>query len=238
MLGKIYTSVAGMVKQDRRIQTNAGNISNISNIGYKRQVLFENTFHSSLYKGDKTLTRMNYDFRQGPLRQTDNLTDFAINGDALFTVKLDDGSFGYCRNGDFKIDNGTVKTRNGDTVMIRNMNTNQLEEFKLDSIYDLSIDMAGNFNLDGTDYKFEMVMFDNMQGLLYEENNVFTSYQQQPVAATDYEIIQSYVEQANVDAATEFTELLVANRGLQSNTTAFKTIDETIEKAIDQVGRG
>jgi flagellar basal-body rod protein FlgG len=236
MLGKIYTAVAGMIKQDRKIQSTAGNISNISNIGYKRQVLFENEFHTSLYRGATTLTRMNYDFNQGPLRQTDNLTDFAINGDAFFMVRLEDGTFGYTRQGDFKLDNGLVKTRNDDPIMVRNLDTNQLEEFQLASIYDLNINGVGEYNLNGTNYKIEMVTFDNLQGLLYQENNVFLT-QQQPIEATEYELIQSYVEQANVDASTEYTELLIANRSLQSNTTAFKTMDEVVEKAIDQVGR-
>ncbi len=237
MLGKIYTSVAGMIKQDRKIQSAAGNISNISNVGYKRQIVFENEFHNSIHRGANTLTRMNYDFTQGVLRQTDNLTDFAINGDAFFMVRLEDGTFGYCRHGDFKLDNGYVKTRNDDQVMIRNLDTNQLEEFQLDSIYDLSIDRSGAFNLNGTNYQLEMVTFDNLQSLQYTENNVFLT-QEQPVAATEFEVVQSYIELANVDASTEFTELLIANRSLQSNTSAFKTIDEAVEKAINQVGRG
>lgn len=236
MLGKIYTSVAGMIKQDRRIQAAAGNISNISNIGYKRQVLFENEFHTSLYKGATTLTRMNYDFTTGVLRQTDNLTDFAINGDAFFMVRMEDGTFGYCRHGDFKIDNGSVKTRNDDQVMVRNLDTNQLEDFQLESIYDLSINVNGEYNLNGTNYQLELVTFENLQSLQYTDNNVLLT-QDQPIAATEFEIIQSYVEMANVDTATEFTELLVANRSLQSNTSAFQTIDETVEKAINQVGR-
>jgi len=237
VLGKIYTSVAGMIKQDRKIQSTAGNISNISNIGYKRQVLFENEFHTSLYKGAKTLTRMSYDFSQGSLRQTDNLSDFAINGDGFFMVKMEDGTFGYCRHGDFKIDNGIVKTRNDDTVMVRNLGTNQLEEFQLDSFYGMNISGSGEYSFNGNNYQIELVTFDNLQGLLYQENNTFLTTQQ-PVVAEEYELVQSYVELANVDAATEYTELLVANRALQSNTTSFKTIDETIEKAIDQVGRG
>ena len=53
-------------------------------------------------------------YSQGSLQNTGNKLDVAIEGEGFFRVQLYDGSFGYTRDGTFKIDsNGQIVNSNG-----------------------------------------------------------------------------------------------------------------------------
>jgi flagellar hook protein FlgE len=57
-------------------------------------------------------------FSQGTINITGNNLDVAINGGGFFQVKLPDGTAGYTRDGQFKLDNqGNLKTNAGANVM-------------------------------------------------------------------------------------------------------------------------
>ncbi|NLH01658.1 MAG: flagellar biosynthesis protein FlgG, partial [Clostridiales bacterium] len=67
-----------------------------------------------------------------------------------------------------------------------------------------------------------------------ETNGMFTSQGPLNVSA-NYQLIQSSIEKSNVNMNTELTNMIAAQRSLQSCSTALKIIDSIDRKAASQI---
>ena len=106
MSGLIDSASAILTASERRVEAAAGNISNASTAGYKRQVAFVQSLERAL-RPDATDGTLHFasDFAQGNLRETGRPFDLAIFGPALF--KLRDGdAFVFSRGGAFRLGDG------------------------------------------------------------------------------------------------------------------------------------
>lgn len=124
MVSGKYSALAGAISRQQMIANVSVNLANVNTTGYKRsQVSFE-----SLLRGEQQIAQakgINYDrvrqnftdFESGPLRQTENPYDVALNGEGFFKVQGPEGAL-YTRRGDFLVDNeGTLRTTNGMAVL-------------------------------------------------------------------------------------------------------------------------
>jgi flagellar basal body rod protein FlgG len=233
----MYTTIAGIMQEERKIQGIASNISNVSTTGFKRQMVITNEYNNEKGKTPDKLTFMKYDMSQGSITQTGDIMDFAVQGNGFFRVELPDGSTGYARGGAFGInENNQLITNEGYPILAQNNTTNAYEYVVVRDVDTLSTTRTGDFNLDGTDYSFNLVDFEDYQQMERYSSNAFRT-EQEELAAGDFAIYQGYQEMSNVDAAQEFTELLIANRQLQANYNALKTVDELVQKNIEEVGK-
>lgn len=78
-------TVAGMIHKLKMIQSIAGNISNVSSVGYQRQIPESLSFESVL--GETALR----DNSQGQLKRTNNKFDLAIEGNGYFLLETEKG---------------------------------------------------------------------------------------------------------------------------------------------------
>ncbi len=103
----------------------ANNLANASTGGFRADIAQAKAMNVS---GDGyssrayTLTEIpSTDFTQGPLKQTGNELDVAINGDGWIAVQAADGSEGYTRAGELKLSAfGELQTGNGLPVLGNN----------------------------------------------------------------------------------------------------------------------
>ncbi|CAM3356210.1 flagellar basal body rod protein FlgG [Marinicrinis lubricantis] len=191
----------------------------------------------------------------GSAMTTGQVTDLRINGDGFFAVSSDvDGENSYLtRAGNFTVDaNRYLVNADGMFVLGADGAPIQLD----DDINAFTISQNGQFvviNADGTnevreDLAIGVARVTNPGGL---EKVGGSLYRLTPNAEMDAEsvldiigaagdeelgtgtIISGQLEMSNVDLTSEFTEMIVAQRGFQSNSRIITTSDEILQEIVN-----
>ena len=118
----IYTAMTGAKHILEQQATTAHNLANATTTGFKAQV---DSFRAVPILGEGMPTRafvvdatVGTDYRSGALQQTGRDLDIAVQGQGWIAVQRADGSEGYTRNGDLKInENGQLQTATGLNIM-------------------------------------------------------------------------------------------------------------------------
>ena len=266
MVRSLWTAATGMNAQQVNVDTIANNLANVNSTGYKAQVA---QFKSLLYQNLQTVTTtangdpkptsaqvglgvrnssINSIFTQGSLLDSQSDTAFAIQGDAFFALRGDDGETYYTRNGDFSWAMGTngvtlctsegypVLDSNGNQIVIPgNVNS---EKVVVDGYGQI-----GYYNLDGTYTNMNQTLgvfqFNNPAGLEKTSSSLYeaTAASGNPmneattVGLTRSQVNQKYLESSNVQVADEMVNLIVAQRAYQLNSKAITTADDMLEQA-------
>jgi flagellar hook protein FlgE len=89
-------------------------------------------------------------------------------------------------------------------------------------------------------YQITLANFSNPWGLTKEGNNLFSSnnktgeaYKYAPGVSGTGKINPNSLEQSNVDLATEFVKMIVAQRGFQANSRVITTSDEILQELMN-----
>ena len=117
----IYTAMTGAKHALEQQATATHNLANAGTTGFRAQI---DSFRAVPIVGEGLPTRtfvvdatVGSDFTSGPIQQTGNSLDVAVQGDGWLTVQMDDGSEAYTRNGALKIsENGILQTQSGMTI--------------------------------------------------------------------------------------------------------------------------
>ncbi|HCW03632.1 MAG TPA: flagellar basal body rod protein FlgG [Clostridium sp.] len=257
MIRGLYTAVSGLVTQEAKQQVITNNMANANTTGYKSDnlavkkfddVLIQNydkmsagrnvrNIIGSLSNGsriDETLT----DFTQGMLQATDKDTDFALEGRGFFTVRVTaaDGSEGvfYTRDGEFRVNNqGYLVNSSGNYVLGRNVATGALEPMEVGNSK-ISTDMNNNILLDGqVYYNFNIVDFENYQAMEKVGDNLYSG--ENPIESQAV-VKQNSLEKSNVNIINEMVNMMTVMRTFESNQKVVQSIDETLSKAVNEIG--
>ena len=104
----LYLAMNGAAQAMLAQQNNANNLANVSTVGFKATL---DSFQSNPVFGPGYLDRVystneaaGANLAPGAITTTGRQLDLAINGDGWFAVQAPDGSTGYSRRGDFRID--------------------------------------------------------------------------------------------------------------------------------------
>lgn len=252
MVRSLWTAASGMTGQQYNVDTIANNLSNVNTVGYKRQraefedLLYITTKQAGTPATEQTVvptpsqvghgTRVSSTqrmFTQGAPRETGTATDFAMFGEGFFRVLLRDGSFGYTRNGEFKIDSNKQ--------LVTNQGFRVLPELVLpeNAVADsLTVGENGRISItthDGNDLdlgQMQVHRFVNPAGLNAVGENIFK------ISAASGEAIggfpgdngfgaikQRFLESSNVEIAKEMVNMIVAQRAYEMNSKAIQTSD-------------
>lgn len=249
MLRGLYTAATNMVVQRRRVDVIANNIANMDTTGFKADTLISNAFSDMLLRqvGSSAATApsvgslnngvyaddMATNFEEGSLRQTERKADIAINGGAFFAVSTTAGER-YTRDGSFVVDSeGYLATSDGNRVA----GTNGL----------LKVGNA-NFTVDGRgDVKDEkgnavgtlkLVSFEKTSELKKAGGSLFVNASNQPAKTdTDSAVMQGYLETSNTDVTSEMLNMMSASRLFETSQRVVKMIDETLGRAVNDIGK-
>jgi flagellar basal-body rod protein FlgG len=173
-------------------------------------------------------------FTQGSLQNTGNISDIAIQGEGFFRVLLYDGTYGYTRNGAFKIDsNGQIVDSNGYRLMPEVVLP---DGFVRDSLT-ISQDGRVTVKIAGSDDpidvgQLQLYRFVNPTGLQAIGENLFkvTNASGDPIGARPGfegmgKTIHKFLEMSNVSVVQEMVNMIVAQRAYELNSKAIQTSD-------------
>ena len=178
----------------------------------------------------------------GSFQATGNKLDMAITGEmGFFKIQMPDGTFGYTRDGSFKIDsNQQVVTSNGylfepPIVLPENaiLNTLQVAEGGEVTV------KIGNDIRPTVVGQIELYRFVNPAGLQAIGKNLFkeTVASGPEIAGSPGtegmgDILQGFLEMSNVKIVEEMVAMIVAQRAYESNSKAIQTSDSMLSTAI------
>lgn len=248
MIKGIYTSALGLIPLQKRLEVIANNLANVNTTGFKRDDAFTNELISadSLFRNgsvdpsESDLKEQTYtDYSQGPLQQTSNPLDVAIDGPGFFAVQTQSGTM-LTRDGSFSLStDGTLVTRNGDPVMGLN-GPIRISDFQKMQTSKLVIDRDGTVKAGNEIYgQLRIVTPANPGQLskagsnLYELNQGGTLEVVDPSATN---VRQGYLEGSNVNPIDEMVAMIQLQSNFEAGQKAIQTQDTSLNDA-NQVGQ-
>jgi flagellar basal-body rod protein FlgG len=259
MMRSLWTAASGMIGQQFNIDTIANNLANVNTTGFKaNRPDFEDLLYQTLRVAGTPATELTVVptgiqvghgvrpaatqklFTQGSLQSTGNVTDLAIEGEGFFRVLLFDGTYGYTRDGSFKLDaNGQLVSSNGYRFLPEIILP---EGFERDTLA-ISQDGRVTVKVAGVEDpievgQVEIYRFVNPAGLTAVGENLFK------VSGATGEVIpgrpgfdgmgktiQRFLEMSNVSVVQEMVNMIVAQRAYETNSKAIQTSDNMLATA-------
>jgi flagellar basal-body rod protein FlgG len=172
------------------------------------------------------------DYAAGPVAQSGNPLDMAIDGDGFFVVNTPDGP-AYTRQGNFRLSaDGTLVTTDGFPVQgqggsIR-ISGNRIE-----------IDSKGVITVDGTQAgTISMVDFPKPYALTKIGSALFVPKNAESVPeAAKGELRQAHLEGSNVETITEMVQMIETSRYFDACQRAILSFNDMTSKAANELGR-
>lgn len=260
MLRGIYTSASGMLADQRRLDVVANNLANAGTTGFKRETTVSKSFTDFLIQrvnDDDAVSRnlppqvgrlgigtyiVNTATRltTGSLQPTGNSLDVAISGDGFFAVNTPQG-VRYTRQGSFRQNaEGTLVTPDGHEVLVDGSPV-QAEGGAL------SITADGDVMAFGQSLGRLSVVTSQELGALRKEGSGlwaqageagdFATLVTPSETAGSYQLKVGFLETSNVQSVTEMVEMMTTMRSFEANQRALQAQDETLQKAVNEVGR-
>lgn len=262
MVKGLYTAHTGMVNEQRRLDILSNNLANADTNGYKKEGTTSQTFADELaikikdtsdYSLSKRLGTMSMgvhigetytDYIQGSFKVTDNKTDFALSGEGFFAIAYTDKqgntSVKYTRDGSFVVNTqGYLVTKDGDYVLNQNaaMAGNANGRIQVNPNLPITVDelgqiyqdeqLVGNIGVvDVDDYNYLAKFGENLYDLVEGGNRI----------ASEASVEQGMLEASNVNVVSEMVNMITISRAYQAGQKVINTIDETLDKAANQVG--
>lgn len=245
MLRGLYTSASGMLAQMQRTDQLANDLANVNTNGYKRDQAVFRTFpqmlisrlernqHANGASRPQRIGRLGTgvqieeiytNLQPGALVQTENTLGFAIEGDGYFVIQTPQGQR-LTRDGAFTLNSeGMLVTYNGDFVL-GTQGPIQLQG-------QVVVAEDGTVRSDGQ--IVDELLIVSAEDVRKEGNNLFSGTF---VPAENYRIRQGFLERSNVNSIRAMIELIEATRAYEANQKAVWAQDETLGKAINEVGR-
>ncbi|EQB87789.1 flagellar basal-body rod protein FlgG [Clostridium punense] len=259
MIRGLYTATAGLITSEAKQNVIMNNIANANTSGYKSENISIKSFNEVMisnrdkFQGNRNvrnnigylsngseINERNTNFSQGLVKGTGINTDFAIEGEGFFVVQRNEAGGMknyYTRDGHFNIDgNGYLVTVNGDRVM--GYKNGQLEplyvgsgDFVCSKSGEISVEGIGRSQLAVVDFQKENNTYGN---LIKVSDNLYQG--ENPIMSTKYSISQRSLETANVNIIKEMSDMMAVMRNFESDTKVLKALDETLGKAVNEIG--
>jgi flagellar basal-body rod protein FlgG len=251
----LRTAATGMAAQDLNVQVISNNIANMNTVGFKKQ---RAEFQDLLYQTLEAAGAQSSDqgtvvptgvqigagvkagsvYRigtQGSLTQTDNQYDLAINGRGYLQVLLPTGETGYTRAGNLAVnDQGQLVTQDGYQVQPAISIPSNATSVIISKTGQVQVTQAGTA-APSVIGQLEMATFVNEGGLSAQGGNLFLETGASGPATVGTPgspgigtLTQGYTEASNVDAVTEITALIVAQRAYEMNSKVITTADSML----------
>lgn len=227
----------------KRMDTTANNLANLTTAGFKVEHVVARELSQKPATADDLPHEISFadaymlqrDFSTGPLEQTGNPLDFAIEGDGFFEVQTANGA-AYTRDGRFNLNEaGEIITRNGDPVV------GDGGPITVDPTGGaLTVSREGSISQDGVVLgKMKVVKFETPGALERVGSNLWKATDQQPTPAdpTMTRVVSGMVEGSNVNAVLELTEMIEVSRAYTSIAKMIAQSDELRGTSIDKLAR-
>jgi flagellar basal-body rod protein FlgF len=221
----LYIAASGMLAEQIRQDQIANDLANASTPGYKADRTAQRTFGDLLLANSATgatvgpqstavqVDKIETDFSAKPARDTGEPLDFAITGDGFFAVQTANGTR-YTRNGQFSLDpQGRLVTAQGDPVL----------------------DSGGRpITAPNGTVDPRRVGVVNLTNPRKEGDSLLTGT---PAGAGSGTVRSGALESSGADPARSMVDMIASMRAFEAGQKVIQTIDETLGKAVSQVGQ-
>jgi flagellar basal-body rod protein FlgF len=244
MIQGIYLASMGMTPLMDKQDQIANNLANIKTTGFKQSGAFIKTYQKYIANDqqqpfvntDIKTDEVYVDYSPGTMIKTDSPLDVYLQGGGFLTVMTPSG-MRYTRNGNFSLDaEGFLVTSDGSKVMGKE------GYIKIDKADSSSISIATTgevFQHDQSRGTLRITDFQKPYKLTREGNSYFkpASFDAPTGDSPSYSIKQGYLESSNVNVIHNMANMISAYRNFEADQKALIAQDETLEKAVNQVGR-
>ncbi|KFC69139.1 Flagellar basal-body rod protein FlgG [Devosia sp. LC5] len=257
----LYIASTGMSAQERNVEVISNNIANMRTTGYKRQrAEFQDLLYQQITRagsqtsdqgtmlpagleigsGVRTVSTPRV-MSQGNVNMTERELDVAIRGEGFFMVTMPDGRTGYTRDGSFERSaEGTLVNSSGYAIEpnITIPGTATSVSISADGVVEAYL------NNDATPTELgqlQLARFVNKSGLESLGDNLFIETAASGPAQVELpnrdgtgNLLQNYLEMANVNSVTEIADLIAAQRAYEMNARIISGAD-TMMQATSQL---
>jgi flagellar basal-body rod protein FlgG len=260
----LYTAATGMAAQELNVQVISNNIANLRTTGYKRQraqfqdLLYENLRRAgsatsdqntqvpsgiAIGSGVKTASTARV-MSQGSLTPTEKEYDVAIRGEGFIQVDMPDGRTAFTRDGSLELDStGRLVTHDGYLISPQITVPQTARSVAIAADGTISATLA-NQTAPQTLGQLQLARFVNKAGLESIGDNLFVETAASGAAITGApnsegfgNLQQAYLEEANVNAVTEISSLIAAQRAYEMNAKVVTAADQMMA-STSQMFRG
>ncbi len=234
----LYVALSSQIALEKRLNTIADNVANSSTVGFRATGMkFEDVVSglddkslSFTSPGDTYISDID-----GPLRQTGNPFDFAIQGDAWFGIETPAGTV-MTRDGRFTLtEGGQLVTIEGFPVLDAGGAPMQLDprngppKAGADGTLRQNDQLVGALGLFNFDPGPNFVRFGN--------SGIVPSGEPEPVVdRIDAGVAQGFLEESNVNPVLEITRLIMVQRAFENTAALIRASESTHSDAIKTLG--
>jgi flagellar basal-body rod protein FlgG len=251
-----------MMAQELNVQVISNNIANMRTTGYKRQraefqdLLYEHVRRVGtqtsdqgnvlpagieLGSGVKTVSTPRL-MTQGSILQTGKDYDVAIRGEGFFKIALPDGRTAYSRDGSFEVDaQGRIVTAQGNVVQPAITIPQNATSVTINSQGQVSATQPGSTTPTQIG-QLELSLFINKAGLQGIGDNLYLETPASGPAQTGQpntegfgNLQQGSLEQANVEAVSEISDLIAAQRAYEMNAKVITASDQMLSSTANMM---
>jgi flagellar basal-body rod protein FlgG len=257
MFRSLHVAATGMVAQETNLDSIANNLANANTVGYKRQeAQFEDLFYQTVRTpgagntgggtnpsglqvgaGARVVATARF-FSQGPITQTGNNLDLAIEGAGFFQVQRPGGDAAFTRAGTLRADaQGRLVTTDG--MLIEPALTLPTDATSVTIAADgtISATVAGSAAPTNVG-QLQIATFANADGLLALGHNLFQGTPASgdarlgaPGTEGRGSIQQGALEGSNVEVVNEMIAMIRAQRAYEINSKVIQAADEMLRNA-------
>ncbi|MDE5872296.1 MAG: flagellar hook-basal body protein [Lachnospiraceae bacterium] len=259
MVRALFTAWTGMRNEQRRMDVVTNNMANADTTGFKKIDVTAQSFDRQLAVkindategldvirgiGGMTLGvkigETYFDMSPGNFRETGSQYNFALSDRGFFTISTTDKGgtehIRYTRDGDFTITReGFLVTKDGDFVLGDGGNRIQIPG---GNTVEINVNELGEIYV-GENYvsTLQIVDFDNYDALSSYGENMYEPVAGANIIASNATVTQGYIEMSNVNMVTEMVDLIAITRAYETNQKMIQTVDRTLDKAVNEIGR-
>lgn len=241
------TAASAMEAQSERLAVLANNLANVTSGGFKADHLeFFQSLTSPRAAGSASpagpaaplvlppAARTRTDFTPGPLRETGNALDVAIEGPGFFVLRTQAG---------LRLTRAGAFTRNSDGMLATSDGTPVLDQsqkpLRLPDRGPIQVDETGQVTADGNAIGQLFLVAPSPLGRLTKEGATrFVAPPDMDLApSSKVRVRQGVIEQSNVNPVLTLVEMIDALRTYEAAQRVARGADETLSRAVNDVGR-
>lgn len=246
-------AATGMQAQELNVEVISNNIANMRTTGFKQmRAEFQDLLYQDIRRVGATSSeagnliptgvQIGYGVKtgatarimsQGNMQQTGKELDVAIRGEGFFSVELPSGQTAYTRDGSFELDaNGNLVTKDGFVVQPNITVPNNARSITINR--EGTVQVFTDTSTTPTNLgQIQLSRFVNKAGLQSIGDNL---YLETPASGNAIDgvadaagfgsILQNFLESSNVNAVSELSDLIAAQRAYEMNAKVISASDE------------
>lgn len=239
----MYAAVSGNLAAMRRLDIISNNLANANTAGFKKDKMsFEGLLAGAVnppavpqsMTADPILQKENVyiDYSSGPISQTGNTLDLALDGDGFFAVTTPSGT-AYTRQGNFRMSaDGNLVTADGYPLQAQGGAALRVQGNRID------IDARGSVVVDGVPVgTLAVVDFEKPYQLTKVGSTLFVPGEQQEPRQSSTQMLQGHLEGSNVESISEMVQMIETNRYFEACSKVIRGFDDMASKAANELGR-